>query len=179
MPLSVRAVMDSLMSVRFMAKMPTSTSGESGSWKVCHRQTTSERRRDLLLGLEADDVGNLLPLDRRQRHEPGEAVLPGDGQGDGGAGEVLAGRQLQQRVADDGVRVVFAGGENLGMVDDVEGLHLQLAIDELELQRLEGAPADVDAPYALGLCHTRSFLLGAPPPENRRSVVCHHTTAVY
>ena len=53
-----------------------------------------EVERDLLLGLEVDDVGDLLLFDGRQLDEAGQAALAGHADGDDVAAEGVARQEL-------------------------------------------------------------------------------------
>ncbi len=107
-----------------------------------------EVERDLLLGLEADDVGDLLFLDRRQLDEAGQAALAGHADGDLVAAEVVARQELFQRLAGQLVGVGVGLAEDLGMLDVVEGGGGDFAVDQFQADGLEGALAEIDAPDA-------------------------------
>ena len=72
-----------------------------------------EREGDLLLGLELDDLGDLLLFDRRQFDEPRQTGLPGDADGDLVVLDLVAGEELLERLADQRVRVGVRLGEDL------------------------------------------------------------------
>ena len=80
-----------------------------------------EREGNLLLGLEPDDVGDLLFLDRRQLDEAGQAALAGDADGDQVALERVAREELLERLAGELIGVGVGLAEDLGMLDVVEG----------------------------------------------------------
>ena len=109
---------------------------------------------DLLFGLEANDVADLLLFDGRQLDEAGQTALSGDGDGDDVAADLVARQELLQRLAGEliGVRVGLA--EDLGMLDEIEGGGGDHALILGEADGLEAALAQVDAPHADGLlCH--------------------------
>ena len=58
-----------------------------------------QRERNLLPGFVLDDVGNLLPLDRRQLDEPGQTALTGNGDRYSFARQIVARDELLQRFA--------------------------------------------------------------------------------
>ena len=76
---------------------------------------------DLLLGLEADDVGDLLFFDRRQLDEAGQAALAGDADGHDVAAEVVARQELLEGLAGQLIGVGVGLAEDLGMLDVIEG----------------------------------------------------------
>ena len=73
---------------RFMANRPISVSMAKPSVTIAGADLLVvpddlvEGEGDLLLGLEVDDVGDLLFLDRRQLDEAGQAALAGHADGD-------------------------------------------------------------------------------------------------
>src|SRR5262249_45062559 len=107
------------------------------------------REGDLLLRLEADDVGDLLFFDRRQLHEAGQAALPGDAHGDDVALDRIARQEGLERLTRQLVRVCVGLAEDLRVLDVVEGGRGDGPFDDLKTQRLQGALADVDAPHTL------------------------------
>ena len=112
---------------RFMANRPISVSMAKPSVTVAGADLLVvpddlvERERDLLLGLELDDVGDLLLFDRRQLDEAGQAGLAGDADGDLVALDRVAREELLQRLAGELVGVGVGLGEDLGVLDVVEG----------------------------------------------------------
>src|SRR5206468_2481786 len=59
-----------------------------------------EVERNLLLGFEANDVADLLFLDRRQLDEPCQAALAGNADRDSVAAQRVARQELLQRLTD-------------------------------------------------------------------------------
>ena len=81
-----------------------------------------EREGDLLPGLELDDVGDPLLLDRRQLDELDQARLARHGDRDLAALQVVAVEERRQRLADELVGVGVGLAEDLGVFDEVERL---------------------------------------------------------
>ena len=79
-----------------------------------------EREGDLLLGLEADDVVDLLFFDGRELDEAGQAALPGHAEDDGVAADGVALEKLVQRLARQLIGVGIGLAEDLGVLDVVE-----------------------------------------------------------
>ena len=77
---------------------------------------------DLLPGFVADDVGDLLGLDRRQLDEPRQARLPRHGDRHPVAQHRVPREELLQGIADQLGRVGAGLAEDLGVLDVVEGL---------------------------------------------------------
>ena len=107
-----------------------------------------EREGDLLPGLVADDVGDLLRLDRRQLDELGEARLPGDGDHDAVPLELVAANKLLERGAHQFHRIGLRLGDDHRVFDVVEGVGDDLArFSRIPAANgLKGAFADVNAP---------------------------------
>ena len=78
--------------------------------------------RDLLPGFVADDVGNLLRLDRRELDEPRQAVLAGHADRHPIAADRVARQKLLQRVADQFGGIGAGLAEDLRIGDEVEGV---------------------------------------------------------
>ncbi len=109
-----------------------------------------EAEGDLLLGLEADDVGDLAFLDRRQLDETRQAALPRHADGHDVAAQIVARQERLQGVADQFVRLGIGLAEDLGILDVIEMRGDKLAFDVLQAEGLEGTLADVDAPGPKG-----------------------------
>src|SRR5262249_22446646 len=124
-----------------------------------------EVERDLLLGLELDDIGDLLLLDRRQLDESGQTTLARDAHGNQIALDTVARKKLFQRLAREliGVRVGLV--KDLGVFDIIKGSGGHLAVDQFEPQGFEGALAHVDSPHARLVRH--SYLLPGAVKEKR------------
>ena len=94
-------------------------------------------KRDLLAGLVADDIGDLLDFDRRRLEELGEPTLAGDADADLLIEGVVPLQQLLHRLGDQLFRVRFRLTQNLGVFDVVEGIGNGLTVDEGTAERLE------------------------------------------
>ena len=81
-----------------------------------------EREGDLLLGLELDDVGDPLLLDRRQLDELDQPRLARHRDGDLASLEVVAVGEGGQRLANQLLGVGVGLAEDLGILDEVERL---------------------------------------------------------
>ena len=82
--------------------------------------------------------------------------------------ELVARQELLQRLAGELVRVGVGLGEDLRVLDVVEGGGGGLAVDEFQPQGLEGTLADVDAPDAGRLGHESLHIPGAGCVRVRR-----------
>ena len=110
--------------------------------------------RDLLLGLELHDVGNLRFLDGRQLHEPCQAAgLPGDADGDDVVLDRVAREELFERLAGQRLGVGVRLGHDLRVFDVVERGGRGLAVHEFELEGLQGALAHVETPNGCRFRH--------------------------
>jgi len=107
-----------------------------------------EGEGDLLLGLELDNVDDLLLFDRRQLDEAGQAGLAGDGHGDDVALGGVALEELLEGLAGELVGVGVGLGEDLGVFDVFERGCRDDAVDLFEPKGLQGTLTNVDAPDA-------------------------------
>ncbi len=114
-----------------------------------------QRERDLLPGLELDDVGDPLLLDRRQLDELHQAGLGRDPDGDLAVLQVVAAEEGRQCLADQFLGVGVGLAEDLRVLDEVEGLGDELlgVLAGGELQGLQRGLTDVDGPDGLDLRH--------------------------
>ncbi len=135
--------------------------------------------RNLLLRFKANDVADLLFLDRGQLDEARQAALAGHADGHLVAAQRIAGQELFQRLpgklVGSGVRLT----QDFGMFDIVKGGGDDFAfLTNLHPQGLEGALAQIDPPDAKGFgrhddLHSRSRkdrkqdCLTQPPYEKR------------
>ncbi len=115
-----------------------------------------EREGDLLDRFEADDLGDLLGLNRRQLDEPGEARLPAHADRDAAALDAVPLHEIGQRCLDERLAVVAGLGEDVLVFDDFEIGDLGSFRTANEADRLEGAVSDVDAPG--GTCRSHNLL---------------------
>src|SRR5579884_1185001 len=109
---------------------------------------------DLLLGLEANDVGDFLFLNGRQLDEASQTALSGNADRHNIAAQVIARQEFVERFPGEliGVRVGLA--EDFRMFHVIESGGDELSVNFLEADRLEAALAQVNAPNADRLnCH--------------------------
>ena len=115
-----------------------------------------EREGNLLLGLELDDVGDALLLDRRQLDELDQSGLAGHRDRDLASLDVVAVGERGQRLANQLVGIGVGLAQDLGVFDEVERLGHDLVRIRSghQLEGLECGLADVDRPDGLDLRHT-------------------------
>src|SRR5262249_8256579 len=111
-----------------------------------------ERKRNLLFGLEAHDVGDLLFFDRRELDEAGQTALAGDADHDRIAFEIIAREELFESLARQLIRVRVRLTENLRMFDVVEGGGGDLPVHVLQANGFQSALTQVNAPNAGSRC---------------------------
>ena len=126
---------------------------------------------DLLLGLEADDVGDLLFLDGRQLDEAGQAALAGHADGDHVALEGVARQELLQGLAGQLVGVGVGLAEDLGVLDVVEGGGRRPAPSTLSRRRALRAHWPRSMPQTPGCWLAMLYSLPGAAAEERRC--CH------
>ncbi len=148
---------------RFMANRPISVSiakpsvTTAGAELLVVPDDLIEVERNLLLGLEPDDVGDLLFLDGRQLDETGQTALTGHADGHDVAAEGVARQELVERLAGQLVGVGVGLAEDFGMLDVIEGGGDELSVDHFKADGLEAALPEIDAPDA-GLHWHESYL---------------------
>src|SRR5439155_10939278 len=103
--------------------------------------------------LEADDLRDLLLLDRRELDEAREARLSADADGHRAALHRVALGELGQRLDDEGLAVVAGVGEDGFVLDHVEVIDAERIPLTYELDGFESAVPDVDAPGKSGGGH--------------------------
>ena len=112
-----------------------------------------QREGDLLLGLEADDVGDFLFLDRRQLDEACQAALTGYADRYHVAAEGIARQEFFQGLAHQLVGIGIGLAQDLRMLDVIEGGGRRLTVDIHEANGLESTLTHVNAPNARLFCH--------------------------
>ena len=128
--------------------------------------------RNLLLGLEPYDVGDLLRLDRRKFDESREATLARNGYTHLRAGHVVSRQELLQRLANYLSAVDVGLRQRLGMLGYVDRLDVQLATLLAKFKGLEGSLPNIDAPNGIHLCHDNSSACGSSITRHRQLNAC-------
>ena len=107
-----------------------------------------QSKRNLLPGFILHNLVDPLGFHRRQLNEPRQRGLPRHRHGDLFALQVVPRQERLHRIVDDLIRNGIRLGQNLGVLDVIEGRrhHLASRLHILELDRLESGLPDVDAP---------------------------------
>ena len=132
-----------------------------------------ERERNLLLGLELDDVGDSLLFDRGKLDELDQPRLAGNRNGNLASLDLITVGERGQSFPNQLVRIGVGLAQDLGILDEVErlGHYLLGGLTRHELDRLERGLADVDRPDGLNLSHTVELLEASETRERVRALV--------